>query len=67
LEKEQLIPIEIKSALKSPKISRSFHSFLSKYNCETGYILNEKMEKTIKREKGNNINFLPWVKFNKIV
>ena len=67
LEKEQLIPIEIKSALKSPKVSRSFHSFLSKYNCEAGYILNEKMEKTIKREKGNNINFLPWVKFNKIV
>lgn len=67
LEKEQLIPIEIKSALSSPKTSRSFHSFLSKYTCETSYILNEKIENSVKKENGQMIHFLPWVKFNTII
>lgn len=39
---DKLIPVEIKSHLNEPKISKSFHSFLEKYEPKQAYILSEK-------------------------
>ena len=63
----EIIPIEVKSSLKSAKISRSFHSFLSKYNCTHAYILSENMEEDVKLNSSRTMYFLPWVKLNKII
>lgn len=65
-DKFEIIPIEIKSSLKSPKISRSFHSFLSKYKCKNAYILSENLEEQIRLESTVKMHFLPWVKVNRI-
>lgn len=66
-DKPEITPIEIKSSLKTAKISRSFHSFLSKYNCKNAYILSEILEQEIELESKVTVLFLPWVKHNKIV
>lgn len=66
LDKHETIPIEVKSSLKNVKISRSFHSFLSKYNCTHAYILSEHLEEDIELSPSKTVHFLPWVKMNKI-
>ncbi len=66
LDKHEIIPIEVKSLLKKVKISRSFYSFLSKYNCQNAYILSESLEEDVKLNPSIIVHFLPWVKLNKI-
>ncbi len=66
-DKQEIIPIEVKSLLKSVKISRSFHSFLTKYNCHQAYILSEDLEEDVKLSSSKTMHFLPWVKLNKII
>lgn len=62
-KKNKLIPIEIKSLLKEAKQTRSFSSFLEKYNPNKGYIGSLNFE----WRKGN-IKFLPLVKLiNEII
>lgn len=65
-DKSQIIPIEIKTSLKSVKISRSFHSFLTKYNCKNAYILSRNLDEEMELSSSNVMYFLPWVKLNKI-
>ena len=52
-------PIEIKSI---PKTSRSFFSFIKKYQPKNGYIISEGEKGAIERD-GCNISFLPFHKF----
>lgn len=55
IEKDgHLMPIEIKSDLRKPKLTKSFSSFLDKYKLSRGLILSEKLFK----EKGK-IKFRP--------
>ena len=63
IEKEGPVPIEIKVNLKSPKRSRSFHSFVEKYKPSTGYILSPGYEDKIQKEN-TTIHFYPIVKSN---
>ena len=67
IEKQQVFPVEIKSVLASPKVTRSMYSFMSKYNCDEGFILNENLEKDVITDDDKTIHFLPWLKFNKII
>jgi len=67
LDRQEVIPIEVKSSLKNAKISKSFHSFLSKYNCPNAYILSENLEEDVKLSLQKTVHFLPWVKLNKII
>ncbi|MBU4501528.1 MAG: hypothetical protein KKA79_02970 [Nanoarchaeota archaeon] len=50
----KILPVEIKSDLKKPKLTKSFHSFLEKYKPKNGLILSE----TLYQEK-NKIKFRP--------
>ena len=55
IEKEgRVLPVEVKSGLKKPKLTKSFHSFIEKYKPKEGLILSE----TLHKEK-NNIRFRP--------
>ncbi len=66
-EKEgNVFPIEIKTSLRGVKLSRSFQSFLGKYACQTGYVLSETFEEGYHYKNKQSIQFLPWVKSNKI-
>ena len=58
------LPVEIKStALKRPKVSRSFRSFLKKYRPQVGYILHRGPEMSATVE-GIEVRFLPiWQAF----
>ena len=47
-KKAKIIPIEVKSNLKKPKLTKSFLSFIDKYKPEKGLILSEELFK----EKG---------------
>ncbi|MBI5390222.1 ATP-binding protein [Candidatus Woesearchaeota archaeon] len=49
-----IIPIEIKSSLQKPELTRSYWSFLEKYKPEKGFVLSEKL--TAKRK---TISFRP--------
>lgn len=66
LERDNLVPIEIKSTLNSPKLTRSFHSFLSKYDSKTSYVLSKNFEDIYEFQPGKKVHFLPWVKLNMI-
>ncbi len=50
----KLFPVEVKSDLTKPKLTKSYQSFLEKYNPETGIVLSENLFK----EKGG-IKFRP--------
>ena len=66
IEKENKVtPIEIKSNLKQPKLTKSFHSFLEKYNPKKSYILSSDFEGS-KKLKNYKITFLPFSKFNQL-
>ena len=39
----EIIPVEVKTTLKEPSVSRSFRSFLEKYNPPRGYIASQQM------------------------
>jgi len=57
--KDEQIPIEVKA---TPEITRSFLSYIEKYNPEQGYIVSEVEKESIER-KGCQINFVPFAKF----
>lgn len=50
-KKGKVIPIEVKSDIKKPKFTKSFLSFLIKYNPKNGLILSEKLYKEKDRIK----------------
>lgn len=58
----KVIPIEVKSDLNEPKITKSFHSFLEKYKPSEGIIFSEKLI-----SKWENISFAPIFSVNKEV
>ncbi len=41
----EIIPLEIKSGLSEPKLTKSFHSFIDHYKPKTSYVLSEKLWK----------------------
>ena len=51
---DRIIPVEIKSDLKEPMISKSFSSFINKYKPKKGLILSERLF-----EEKNKIKFRP--------
>jgi len=53
------IPLEIKT---TPKITRSFLSFIKKYKPKTGFVLSE-IEKRSRKIHGCEVKFLPFSKF----
>ena len=59
-EKGSSVPAEIKSNLKKPKLTKSFHSFVEKYNPKKGLIFSE----TLFSQKGK-IRFRPIFSMNK--
>jgi len=54
------VPIEIKSGLKTAKITKSFNSFLEKYKPKKAFILSEKLT-----QKKNKTKFRPIFSINK--
>ncbi|MFH1722304.1 MAG: ATP-binding protein [Candidatus Altiarchaeota archaeon] len=52
------IPVELKSALKSEKLTRSYHSFREKYKPPKGYVLSLEFEK-----QKENTYYTPFAKF----
>lgn len=64
-ENGKIIPIEIKSTIKKEKITKSFRSFLEKYNPKIGFILSKDFESKMEIDK-RNIKFLPFVKYKLI-
>ncbi|MBI2105736.1 ATP-binding protein [Candidatus Woesearchaeota archaeon] len=59
IEKEnKLIPIEVKTVLKSPRYGKSFKNFIEEYKSQEGFILSEKYYNKIKLDK-STIKFLP--------
>jgi predicted AAA+ superfamily ATPase len=61
-KKDELIPIEVKSKLTKPKITKSFYSFVKKYSPKVGYILSRDFEK-LHNVDTCNIIFSTFVKF----
>lgn len=53
-KKDKVTPVEIKSNLKKPKFTKSFHSFLDKYKIKKGLVLSERLSKD-----KNEIKFRP--------
>lgn len=47
----KVIPIEVKSGLRTPKITKSFHSFLEKYSPKNSLVLSE----SLSAEKGKTL------------
>ena len=56
---DKVIPIEVKSNLKIPKITKSYASFLEKYNPKNGLILSENLFKN-----KDNLKFRPIFSIN---
>lgn len=55
-----LLPVEVKSgSLKAPKVTRSYHSFLSSYRPKEGWIVNRSLRAEIKVEN-TTVRFIPW-------
>jgi len=54
----RVLPIETKSKLDQPKMTRAFHSFVDKYAPREGWILNEGLFAT-KQVKDTSIHWLP--------
>ena len=61
-DRGNLVPVEIKSSLKKTKVTKSFHSFVEKYNPKKGLIFSE----TLFSKKGK-IKFRPIFSVNKEV
>jgi hypothetical protein len=57
--KDDNIPIEVK---KTPKVTRSFLSYIDKYQPDRAYIVSE-VEKESREHKGCQIDFVPFSKF----
>ncbi|MBU2639427.1 MAG: ATP-binding protein [Nanoarchaeota archaeon] len=62
----ELIPIEVKSALKNPKYGKSFKNFVEEYKSKKGFILSSRYQNKIKLNK-TSINFSPIFLVSKIV
>ena len=62
IDKNKVVPIEIKSYITSSKTTRSFRSFISKYKPKKGYVLSIDFEEK-KDVLGCEVNFMPFVKF----
>ncbi|MEM6770158.1 MAG: ATP-binding protein [Bacteroidota bacterium] len=55
-----LLPVEVKYAqLKQPKLTRSYRSFLDKYQPKEGWIVNQSLRATIQIGE-TQVRFLPW-------
>lgn len=54
-------PLEVKSTLSQEKVTRSFHSFVSRYKPKKGYIVSLEYEGS-KKIAGCNVSFIPFVK-----
>ncbi len=54
----KIIPIEVKSSLIEPKLTKSFHSFLDHYKPKNGYVFSEKLWKDAVRVKFRPIFFV---------
>lgn len=56
----RVMPVEIKSArMKKPELSRSFQSFLSKYNPPEAWIINRRLRADILSGE-TKVRFIPW-------
>ncbi|MBS3056161.1 MAG: DUF4143 domain-containing protein [Candidatus Aenigmarchaeota archaeon] len=54
----EIAPLEIKSILSEPKITKSFHSFVGHYKPKTGYVLSEKLWKDTGKVKFRPVFFV---------
>jgi len=66
LEQEPPVPIEVNTTLKSDKVSRAFHSFIEKYKPIKSYYFSLEFEHN-KELENVNIQFLPFVKLNRLL
>ncbi|MFH1916653.1 MAG: ATP-binding protein [Nanoarchaeota archaeon] len=66
LDGKEVIPIEVKSAIKMGKATRSYQSFLEKYGPKRGYIVSQDFEMQRKIRK-TAVHFLPFVKLFEVV
>jgi uncharacterized protein len=66
IEHDGPLPLEIKKNLKDPDITRSFRSFLQKYNPGEAYVLSMNFEGMINCND-TSIYFLPFVKSNQLI
>jgi len=67
IEKEgKTIPVEVKSNLKSPKITRSFRNFLEEHKSKRGFIFSQSYLNKIKF-KNTNLNFAPLFSVRKVL
>ncbi len=57
-EKGKIIPVEVKSTLKKPKLTRSFMNFINAYNPKSAVMLSNDIFKVKKYEK-TNVSFYP--------
>jgi uncharacterized protein len=57
----KIIPIEVKTTVKKENLTRSFNSFLTKYNPDIGFVATKDFEKTIKKDN-TVVYFVPYVK-----
>lgn len=64
---KEIIPVETKySELKTPQVTKSFKSFIAKYNPKKGFVINLSLEKRIKIDK-TTIYFIPFSAINQII
>lgn len=63
IEKQRIIPIEVKININKTQITKSFSSFIKKYRPKEGYFLSLNFEGKIKIDNCR-IDFLPFVKFS---
>lgn len=61
-----VIPIEIKSTLNQPKITRSFGNFIEEYSPQKAYILSKNLSKR-KTMSGATVEFMPLIKITKLI
>ncbi len=59
---DKFTPIEIKSKINKPKISKSIYSFIAKYSPENVYILSKNFSNMI-QINSTNINFMTYFEF----
>ena len=57
----ELIPIEVKTKISETSITKSFHSFIDKYNPKKGFIVSLDFEGE-RKDKDAKIRFIPLIK-----
>jgi len=62
----EIVPIEIKSNIKEPKITRSFRNFIEEYNPEQGFLFSFRLNKK-KTIKKTNVYFRPIAAVSKVL